>query len=158
MKYLVNCLSFGQKETQQDLFLTENYLPEPHEAVKSNNCVENSSPIKVRKAVEYDNSLPYLDNEKTSVLIRRVFNRDQLVVPESMQSIILDLSHSPVTSRHTGERKMYATMRRFYYCTSIELDCVHYEHNCETCARERIQLRRYEKSLRLFTDSRTLEK
>lgn len=124
---------------------------EPHEEVQIKKFLENNSPIRASEKLQIHRRwkpITDTDSEDTKVLIRLVTNKDQVLVSESIQVRILDLAHSSLKSGHPGKRNMYETKRCFYYCPHIDLNCVHYVRNCESCARKRIQLRRYVKPLR----------
>ena len=54
------------------------------------------------------------------VLVRKTFDRNQqVVVPKSLRQRVLYLAHETVTSGHVGVTKMYDTLRRQLYWTSM---------------------------------------
>ena len=52
---------------------------------------------------------------------------------------------------------MYYSMRRNYYWPILTMDCHNTVRNCETCAKNRVKLRKRQKFLRLFPATEPLE-
>ncbi|CDF35613.1 unnamed protein product [Chondrus crispus] len=70
---------------------------------------------------------------------------------------VLGLSHYAKLAGHPGGRKLYKTLRRYFYWPTMALNCYAVAKNCATCARERVKLRRNTKQMKLFTPKAPLE-
>eukprot|EP00171_Calliarthron_tuberculosum_P022988 IDg22988t1 len=141
-------------ETNGDGVLTiDEPLPDPPEALQLVDVLRGySKDLLCQKILDTINmhEAPYLAYDEQGVLVRRVTNRDQIVVLESMQDRLINIAHTPITAGHPSERCMYSTMRRKFYWPRMALDIHIFVRNCPQCARERIKLRRYANPLRLF--------
>ena len=74
----------------------------------------------------------------------------QIVIPQSLQRRVLELTHHSLLTGHPGGRRMYAYLSRFAYWPSMSVDCYTVVKHCEKCARNRVMLRKKQKNLRLF--------
>ncbi|CDF36773.1 unnamed protein product [Chondrus crispus] len=81
----------------------------------------------------------------------------QVVIPQSLRDRILGLSHYAKLAGHPGDRKLYKTLRRYFYWPTMALDCYAAAKNSAECARERVKLRRNTKEMKLFTPNAPLE-
>ncbi len=57
------------------------------------------------------------------VLIRTVEKFEQAVIPVALRGRILHISHHSPLSGHPGGRKLYETLRRNHYWTTMSVDC-----------------------------------
>ncbi|CDF36419.1 unnamed protein product [Chondrus crispus] len=81
----------------------------------------------------------------------------QVVIPQSLTDRVLGVSHYAKLAGHSGGRKLYKTLRRYFYWPTLALDCYAVAKNCAACARERVKLRKNTKELKLFTPKAPLE-
>ena len=81
----------------------------------------------------------------------------QVVTPQSLRDRVLGLSHYAKLAGQPGGRKLYNTLRRYFYWPTMALDCYAVAKNCAACAREREKLRRNTKEMKLFTPNAPLE-
>ena len=132
------------------------------------------SPIRIEELVisQADDSYCQMlkekvDNDETSRfdvddrgLLVRIAPLDdcrQIVVPTTLRQKILYLCHYTRTSGHPGGTKMFYTTRRTFYWPSMALECHACVRQCDSCARERVQLRKHSTFLKLFPARRPLE-
>ena len=107
--------------------------------------------ISLRARAAETNSTPYY--ESASGLLVRISPRDkreQVVVPETLRSRILQISHHSKLAGHPGAIRMYNTLRRSYYWPSMSLDVYNTVRNCVHCAKQRVTLRKHANFLKLF--------
>ena len=110
----------------------------------------------IRSRLNEGEGLPFaLDAD--GVLCRTVQRVPQIVVPHSLRSRVLHLSHYPKLSGHPGGRKMYKTLARHFYWPALAVDCYAVARNCSACARERVTLRSNSKKMKLFPAKAPLE-
>ena len=95
--------------------------------------------------------------ELEGTLCRTAAEFVQVVIPQSLRDRILGLSHYPKLAGHPGGRKLYKTLRRYFYWPTMALDCYAVAKNCAACARERVKLRKNTKEMKLFTPKAPLE-
>lgn len=76
------------------------------------------------------------------MLLRVVDEISQVVVLDTLKSIILHMRHYANTSGHRGGRKVYYTLRCGYYCPLMAVECYVTVSFCAECACERIKLRK----------------
>ena len=57
---------------------------------------------------------------------------------------------------HPGGRKLYKTLRGYFYWPTMAVDCYAVAKNCTACARERVKLRKNTKEMKLFTPNAPL--
>lgn len=74
-----------------------------------------------------------------------------------MEGRVLDLMHTPVTSGHPSEQKMYVNLIYRYYWPRTTLYLILFVRVCQTCTRDSIHLRRYANIFTLLTLSASLE-
>ncbi|CDF32578.1 unnamed protein product [Chondrus crispus] len=108
-----------------------------------------------------------VDNEDTSRfdvddrgLLVRIAPLDdcrQIVLPTMLRKKVFYLCHHTRTSGYPGDTKMLYTMRRTFYWPSMALECHACMRQCDSCARERVQLRKHSTFLKLFPARRPLE-
>ncbi|CDF38390.1 unnamed protein product [Chondrus crispus] len=142
-------------------------------------CVVNAentylSPVRIEELVISQANDRYcqmlkekVDNEETSRfdvfdrgLLVRIAPLDdcrQIVVPTMLRQKGFYLCHYTRTSGHPGDTKMLYTMRRTFYWPSMALECHACMRQCDSCARERVQLRKHSTFLKLFPARRPLE-
>ena len=111
-----------------------------------------------RTEMDHEWNSPFKEDE-TGLLVR-ISNLDgahQIVIPKSMQKRILYANHYPKTAGHPGGRRMFYTMRRYYYWPYMSLDIYNTVKNCEACAKESIRLRKIASKLKLFPATFPLE-
>ena len=112
--------------------------------------------VGIRSRINAGDRIPFKEDD-SGVLVRVIEEHPQIVVPHELKPRVLHLAHYPATSGHPGGRKMYYTVRRDYYWPALAVDCYTTVRNCSECARERIQLRKNSKRMRLFPARRPLE-
>ncbi|CDF32470.1 unnamed protein product [Chondrus crispus] len=95
--------------------------------------------------------------ELEGTLCRTAAEFVQVVIPQSVRDRVLGLSHYAKLAGHPGGRKLYKTLRRYFYWPTMALDCYAVAKNCAACARERVKLRRNTKEMKLFTPKAPLE-
>ena len=111
---------------------------------------------KIRISLDRGRPVPFVEDE-SGVLFRTQEGHPQLVIPRSLVPRVLWLSHYPKAAGHPGETKLYRTLRRHFYWTTLSVDAVNTVRNCVSCARNRVKLRRNSKKLQLFPASGPLE-
>ncbi|CDF40830.1 unnamed protein product [Chondrus crispus] len=95
--------------------------------------------------------------ELEGTLCRTAADFVQVVIPQSLRDRVLGLRHYAKLAGHPGGRKLYKTLRRYFYWPAMALDCYAVAKNCAACARERVKLRRNTKEMKLFTPKAPLE-
>ena len=100
--------------------------------------------------------LPFADNP-SGFLCRYATEREQVVIPATLQARVLRLSHFNVTAGHPGGRRLYYYLSRYFYWVSMSLDCYAVSRNCTTCAKNRILLRKNATQMTLFPAQSPLE-
>ena len=98
--------------------------------------------------------------EDDSGLLIRVSNLDgahQIVIPLTLRNRLLHLAHYPKQAGHPGGRKMFYTLRKYYYWPSMSIDVYNTVKQCEACAKESIRLRKIAAKLKLFPATFPLE-
>ncbi|CDF36784.1 unnamed protein product [Chondrus crispus] len=95
--------------------------------------------------------------EFEGTLCRTAAEFAQVVIPQSLRDRVLSLSHYAKLAGRPGGRKLYKTLRRYFYWPTMALDCYAVAKNCAACARERVKLRRNTKEMKLFTPKAPLE-
>jgi len=74
----------------------------------------------------------------------------QVVVPQSLTTDILQREHSSPMGAHPGATRMYQTLRRRYYWPSLVADVFGWIAACRTCAKNMLVETRSTASMRLF--------
>ncbi|CDF38075.1 unnamed protein product [Chondrus crispus] len=95
--------------------------------------------------------------ELEGTLCRTAVEFVQVVIPQSLRDRVLGLSHYAKLAGHPGGRKLYKTLRRYFYWPTMALDCYAVAKNCAACARERVKFRKNTKEMKLFTPKAPLE-
>lgn len=89
-------------------------LPEPLEALKFDELLleQGSDPFtqSIRQALNNGKKLSFADDESSGLIVRRVMNRDRIVVPKTMTVRLLNLMYTPIVKGHSVEKSMYATL------------------------------------------------
>ena len=101
---------------------------------------------------------PFKEDE--SGLLIRVSNLDgaqQIVIPRTLRNRLLHISHYPKQAGHPGGRKMFYTMRKYYYWPHMSIEIYNTVKQCEPCAKESIRLRKIAAKLKLFPATFPLE-
>jgi len=94
----------------------------------------------VEKALNAGRHIPFFE-DLDGILRRRAApdGAHQVVVPASSQEQVLHLEHDATLAGHSGESRMYAAMRRYYYWVGMAADVVSYVRKCDSCARHRVR-------------------
>lgn len=92
---------------------------------------ENLEESFTTKAPEYEGTLCRIASEHI-----------QVVVLQSLEGIILGMSHYAKLAGRPGGRKLYVSLGRYLYRQTMALDCYAVARNCLDCARERVKLRK----------------
>ena len=95
--------------------------------------------------------------EFEGTLCRNAAEFVQVIIPQSLRYPALGLSHYAKLAGHPGGRKLYKTLRRYFYWPTMALDCYAVAKNCAACAGERVKLRKNTKEMKLFTPNAPLE-
>ena len=111
--------------------------------------------LSIRSRLNGGEDLPFVDDYR-GYLTRVVERHLQVVIREILRARILHMEHHVKTSAHPGGRRMYYSIRREYYWPSMAVDCYNTVRNCETCAKNRVKLRKHKKYLRLFSATEPL--
>jgi transposase InsO family protein len=74
----------------------------------------------------------------------------QIMVPLSLRSRLLYLSHHPPIAAHPGGQRLYASLRRHYYWPRMVSDVYQVVAQCDQCLQERLALRRPQGDMTLF--------
>ena len=90
-------------------------------------------------------------------LVRIAAEREQLVIPLSLQARVLHLSHYARLAGHPGGRRLYYYLTRYFYWPSMAIGCYAVARNCTSCAKNRLLLRKNSKKLQLFPPCAPLE-
>lgn len=90
-------------------------------------------------------------------IIRKVERRPQIVVPHSLRTRILHLSHYAKVGTHPGGRKLHITHRRNFYWPAMADDCYAALRFCTECSKTRVILRKHSKKMKLFPARALLE-
>ncbi|MDN6497868.1 MAG: hypothetical protein L0K54_12055 [Tetragenococcus koreensis] len=91
-------------------------------------------------AVELDNPREGFE-VKNNLLYRLRKGKQYLVVPASLRSEILYLSHNHVSAGHSGFAKTWKRLNARFYWKNMEEDCKTYCTNCERCLRVKGNIR-----------------
>ena len=110
----------------------------------------------VRNKLERGEVCPYAENEE-GILVKLSTEHCQIVVPPSLRERILQLAHFARLSAHPGGRRMYKTLRQFYYWPSLAFDCYSVVRNCISCAKNRIRLAKNRTEMKLFPSNEPLD-
>ena len=110
----------------------------------------------LRARLDKGDLIPF-EEDGGGVLVRTVESSPQIVVPRTLVPRVLALAHRPPNAAHPGEVKLYQTLRRHFYWTTLSVDAVTTVKNCVSCARNRVKLRRNSHTLKLFPASGPLE-
>lgn len=96
-------------------------------------------------------SIPFVDDNKTGILVRQLYDKPQVVVPKEQRSWILQMAPYSLAAAHPGGRKIYRTLQVDYYWPSMSLYVYNTVRNCRTCPKERVGARKRNTNLKLFT-------
>ena len=90
---------------------------------------------------------------------RHPFDPDivQVVVSRTLRAWLLRLCHNPAIAGHPGQNRMYYALRCQYYWPNLTADVAATVRGCQTCATNRVKLRKHLNRLRLFPATRPLE-
>ena len=112
--------------------------------------------VKLARQLDRGKLIPF-DTDTDGILVRTNEGWPQVVVPRSLVPRVLALAHRPQCASHPGETKLYRTLRRHFYWTTLSVDALMTVRNCVSCARNRVKLRRHAKQLQLFPAGGPLE-
>ena len=96
-------------------------------------------------------------NSANGVLERILPTHTVTVIPKNLQARLLKLEHEPVIGSHCGGKRMYESMRRYYYWPRMALDCYETVEVCAPCAQERVTLQKSARNLKPFPATAPLE-
>ena len=65
------------------------------------------------------------------------YKSDRLYVPPPLRLAILQTHHDNPYAGHTGWKKLYSTLNRYYYWPNMEIDCQAYCRSCDACQRNK---------------------
>lgn len=106
--------------------------------------------MKICARLNEGEDLPFEVND-IGYLVRMVKCTPQVVVSNSLQSKILQLSHFLRLSGHPSGRTLYLTLRNDFYWPVMAIDCYAMERFCTECPKIRFQFRKSSKKLKLFS-------
>ncbi len=110
----------------------------------------------IRARLRKGEKASFADNEMR-FLCRYAVNREQLVLPLSLQNRGLWRSHYNKLTSHPGGRRLLCYLIRYFYWPSMSLDCYSTAINCATRAKNRPMLRKKLRPLTLFPAQSPLE-
>lgn len=93
--------------------------------------------------------LPFSLDEQ-GVLIRTIEALDQMVIPHVLESLVLRPAQLPQLSEHSWGAKLYRTLGRDFYWSDMAMDCHATAKVYTSCAKNRIELWKRKRSLKLF--------
>ena len=68
-----------------------------------------------------------------------------------VKGLVLALNHCAKLEGHPGGRKLYKTLRIYFYWPTMGFDCYAVAKNCAACARERVKWGKYEGNVVVHT-------
>lgn len=74
----------------------------------------------------------------------------QVVVPSTLRSRLLSIAHNSKLAGHSGQKRMYYTLRGMYYWPHMAADIFNTVRNCHGSVKNRIRLRKKTNPLALF--------
>lgn len=81
--------------------------------------------------------IPLIEKKK-GLRARKIYEVGQIVVPSSLRSQVLHLSHRSKTGGNLAGNKLYHTLRKLYYWPSLALDGYGTAPGCTACAQNRM--------------------
>lgn len=102
-------------------------------------------------------AMNFRNNPENGVLERVLPSHTAAVIHRSLQPRLIAMEHRPVCAGHEGGRRMYTSMRRYYYWPRMSLDCYEAVAVCEECAKSRTNLQKSASELQLFPAEKPLE-
>ncbi|CDF34164.1 unnamed protein product [Chondrus crispus] len=120
------------------------FMAEPAEAVTPEELIREQAvdPFCNRIKEEMDagkvRTFSMKTEELEGTLCRTAAEFVQVVIPQSLRDRVLGLSHYAKLAGHPGGRKLYKTLRRYFYWPTMASDCYAVAKNCAACARERL--------------------
>jgi len=90
--------------------------------------------------------------EKNGLLCRHsVYGREpQVVIPEALKQRLLRYQHQSVLAGHPGSRRMYHTLRRYFYWPTMVIDVYKHVEQCTACAKNLLSEKRHTSTMKLF--------
>ena len=120
---------------------------------------QREDPTCLKYASLADNHKSHFSLTSNGLLVRHSprDNAVQMVVPASLQSRVMYLSHYPVTAGHPQGSKMYDTLRRTHYWPRMYRDVFDYAKGYRACALARGTRYKSQRPLRLFAPKAPLD-
>jgi Integrase zinc binding domain len=115
-------------------------------------------PVCKKLLLSADKSFSY-DLNEVGILVRKspFDGSRQIVVPQSLVSLILYLEHHPPAAGNPEAHRMFQTIRKTFFWPRIAEDVYETVRQCDLCARNRISEKRKTNSLKLFPANWPLE-
>lgn len=120
---------------------------------------QKEDPTCVKYAALADNPKSHLTLQSNGLLVRHSPQDGavQIVVPQSLRSRILYLSHYTMAAAHPQGAKMYDTLRRTHYWPKMHKDVFKTAQNCRPCALSRGTRYKSQRPLKLFAPTGPLD-
>jgi len=100
-----------------------------------------------------------LHEDPNGLLVRTapLYGAAQVYVPTHMRDGVMMRDHYPPQAGNPGAKKMYTSMRRWFYRESMVVDVYAFVANCTQCARNRVGKRRKPNYLKTFFSDGTAD-
>jgi len=73
-----------------------------------------------------------------------------VIIPEALKQRLSRYQHQSVLAGHPGSRRMYDTLRRCVYWTTVVVDVYKHVEQCPACAKNRLSDRSRTSTIKLF--------
>ncbi len=106
--------------------------------------------------MEWDEGFPF-GHDDYGILRRKTKIDSRIVISRCLRQRILFLAHHTPIGGHPEGRKLYNTLRKYYYWPYLAINCYSTSRNCVECAKERLRLRKRVTGIKLFPATAPLE-
>jgi len=75
--------------------------------------------------------------------------RTQVVIPEALKQRLIRYQHQSVLAGHPGSRRIYDTLRQYFYWPTMVVDVYRHVEQCPARAKNRLSKRRHTSTIKL---------